>query len=82
MLNNSPVTSFDGKLIITNAGETKRFSRSDASVALAKGLHEFKTVFIGQVMGGWPTYWNPANVSMRKADEAKFAPIKDTMLSF
>ena len=72
----------DGKLIITNAGETKRFSRSDASVALAKGLHEFKTVFIGQVMGGWPTYWNTASVSMRKADEAKFETIKDTMLSF
>ncbi|MBR5298168.1 MAG: family 20 glycosylhydrolase, partial [Parabacteroides sp.] len=48
----------DGKLIINNAGETKRFSRNDTSLALAKGLHEVKVVFLGNRLGGWPTYWN------------------------
>lgn len=72
----------DGKLAIDNGGETKRFSRHDTSMALAKGLHEFKVIFIGQVMGGWPTYWNKADVEMRRADEPKFKAIPTEMLSF
>ena len=38
----------DGKLLINNGGEVKRFSRHDTSVALAAGLHEIKVVFLGQ----------------------------------
>ena len=37
----------DGKLLVNNGGEVKRFSRHDSSVALAKGLHEIKAVFFG-----------------------------------
>lgn len=36
----------DGKLLVNNGGEVKRFSRHDNSVALAKGLHEIKAVFL------------------------------------
>ena len=42
----------DGKLLISNEGEVKRFSRNDKSVALAKGLHELKVVFLGHIIGG------------------------------
>ena len=42
----------DGKLLINNGGEVKRFSRKDASVALAKGLHEIKVVFCSHIIGG------------------------------
>lgn len=72
----------DGKLLIDNGGEVKRYSRHDNSAALAKGLHEIKVVFIGQVMGGWPTYWNNGGITMRKPDEKKSTPITAEMLTY
>lgn len=72
----------DGKLLIDNGGEVKRFSRHDNSAALAKGLHEIKVVFIGQVMGGWPTYWNSGSITMRKSDEKQSTPITAEMLTY
>ena len=44
----------DGRRLINNGGEVKRFSRHDASVALEGGLHEVKVVFLGHIIGGWP----------------------------
>lgn len=71
----------DGKLLINNAGEVKRFSRHDSSVALGKGLHEIKTTFLGHIIGGWPSNWNNGGISLRKADAEKFTPITADMLS-
>ena len=65
----------DGKLLVDNGGEVKRYSRKDKSVALAKGLHEFKVIFLSNEIGGWPSIWNDGHVSMRKADEKEFMPI-------
>lgn len=70
----------DGKMLINNGGEVKRFSRHDSSVALAKGLHEFKVVFLGHIIGGWPSYWNDGSVQLRKADAEKFTPVTADML--
>ena len=70
----------DGKLMINNKGEVKRFSRHDTSAALAKGLHEFKVVFLGHIIGGWPSNWNDGSVKLRKADAEKFTPITADML--
>ena len=70
----------DGKLLVDNGGEVKRFSRKDASVALAKGLHEIKVVFCSHIIGGWPSAWNDGSVKIRKADAEKFTPIKPEML--
>ena len=70
----------DGKLLISNEGETKRFSRNDKSVALAKGMHEIKAVFLGHIIGGWPSNWNNGSISMRKSDTEKFERIKDEQL--
>ena len=70
----------DGKLLIDNKGEVKRFSRKDNSVALAKGLHELKVVFLGHIIGGWPSNWNDGSVKLRRADEEKFARITPEML--
>ncbi|MDR1500508.1 MAG: family 20 glycosylhydrolase [Tannerellaceae bacterium] len=63
----------DGSLLISNAGEVKRFSRNDRSVALSKGLHELKVVFLGHIMGGWPSNWNNGSVQLREAGAEKFA---------
>lgn len=71
----------DGKRLISNEGEVKRFSRNDSSVALAKGLHEIKVVFLGHIIGGWPSLWDDAGISIRKADQEKFVPIQPEQLS-
>lgn len=70
----------NGKLLISNKGETKRFSRNDKSVALAKGFHELKVVFLGHIMGGWPSNWNNGGINIRKADADKFTPVTPEML--
>ncbi|MEG2179176.1 MAG: family 20 glycosylhydrolase [Bacteroidales bacterium] len=72
----------DGKLIVDNGGEVKRFSRKDGSMALSKGLHEIKVVFLGHIMGGWPSLWDDASVKIRKSDAAQFSPITPEMLVF
>ncbi|RHJ87832.1 family 20 glycosylhydrolase [Parabacteroides sp. AM08-6] len=71
----------DGKLLINNSGEVKRFPRTDTSVALSKGLHEIKVVFLGHIIGGWPSNWNDGNVKLRKADASGFTKITPEMLS-
>lgn len=72
----------DGKLLVNNKGEVKRFSRHDTSVALAKGLHEIKVVFLGHIIGGWPSNWNDGSVKLRKADAPEFTPITPEMLVY
>lgn len=71
----------DGKLLVNNGGEVKRFSRKDSSVALAKGQHEIKVVFLGHIIGGWPSNWNDGSVKIRKADQKDFVKITPDMLS-
>lgn len=70
----------DGKLLVNNAGEVKRFSRHDSSVALAKGLHEIKAVFLGHIIGGWPSNWNDGSIKLRKSDAKEFTAITPEML--
>ena len=69
----------DGKLLIDNGGEVKSHSRRNASVALAAGLHPVKLVFLGQIIGGRPSYWSSGNLNWRKSDAEKFVPV-DTAL--
>ena len=70
----------DGKLLVNNGCEVKRFSRHDNSVALAKGLHEIKAVFLGHIIGGWPSNWNDGSIKLRKSDAAEFTAITPEML--
>lgn len=71
----------DGKRMIDNGGEVKRFSRHDTSAALAKGKHELKVVFLGHTIGGWPSNWNDGSVKLRKSDATEFVPVTADMLS-
>ena len=65
----------DGVKLIDNSGEVKRFSRNDKSLALAKGLHPIKIVYLGHIIGGWPSVWNDGKVEMRKSNQEKFEKI-------
>ena len=72
----------DGKLLISNEkdnnGTARRFSRSDKSVALAKGPHAFKLIRLGAIFGGWPTQWEDIYVGIRKADQSEFSYMDET----
>lgn len=70
----------DGKLLINNRNEVKRFSRNDKSVALGKGMHEIKAVFLGHIIGGYPSNWSNGNIRIKKAGTAKFETIGEDML--
>ena len=73
----------DGKLLIDNNGEVKRYSRHDKSVALAKGNHAFKVIFLGHVQGGWPTYWSHnVPVRLRAAEDTVFTPVAASQLFY
>ena len=56
----------DGVLQIDNSRVyAPRDTRENVELALAKGLHRVRIVFVGGIFGGWPTYWNDGTVSFR-----------------
>ena len=61
--------------LIDNDGEVKRFSRNDASIALQKGLHPIKAVFLNNVYGGWPHIWSGLGINYRKQGAEKFEQV-------
>ena len=70
----------DNELVINNDPDVKRFSRNDTSLALAKGLHPIKIVFIANIKGGWPSWWNGIGIQMRKEGAKNFSNVADTQL--
>lgn len=72
----------DGKLLVNNRGEVKRFSRTDTSVALEKGLHPVKLVFLGHIIGGWPSNWGDGSLRLRNAGEESFKNVTGDMLFY
>ena len=72
----------DGKLLISNEGEVKRFSKHDSSVALAAGAHSIKVVFLGNIFGGWPSQYDNGTIQMREAKAEKWAPIQAEQLCY
>ena len=69
----------DNKLMISNEGDVKAGTNHDTSVALAKGLHPFKVVFLSNIVGGWPSWWSSLGIEMRKDSEQKFTPVDNSM---
>ena len=65
-----------GLLLIDNDGEVKRHSRNDASIALNKGLHPIKIVYLNNVYGGWPQEWNGVRINYKNVSDEKFAELK------
>lgn len=72
----------DGELFISNEkenhGTARRFSRSDRSIALARGSHAFKLVRLGAIFGGWPTQWDSVNIDIRREGEPKFGAMNSS----
>lgn len=71
----------DGKLLVNNDGEVKRFSRHRAQKALAAGKHEVKILFLNNIIGGWPSAWNGIKISMRKVGDKDYKKVEMSQLS-
>ena len=67
----------DNKLVISNEGEVKATSSHDTSLALAKGLHPVKMVFLANIIGGWPGWWSDLSLEMRKDTERQFTKVSN-----
>lgn len=72
----------DGKLLIDNTGKVKKFSRQTTTIALAKGLHPIKVIFIGASTGGFPSYWDGGQVRWRQWGEPELTAIKGDKLFY
>jgi hexosaminidase len=71
-----------GQLLIDNDGEVKRFSRHNSTIALEKGKHPVKLVYLNNIIGGWPQAWNGPKVELRKLGDEKFTMVLNEMYSF
>ncbi|WP_423128130.1 family 20 glycosylhydrolase [Gaoshiqia sp. Z1-71] len=63
------------KLLINNDGEVKRFSRNNAMIALEKGKHPVKIIYLNNNIGGFPQSWNHFVVEYKKGGDEKFTRI-------
>ena len=71
----------DGRLLVDNsASPLQRHSRKNAEVALEKGLHQIKVVFLGGIFTGWPTYWDDAAVGYRLSGHNRWHNIRPAQL--
>ena len=66
----------DGEKLIDNNGEVKKFSRRDKSIALKAGYHPVKIIFVGAVLGGFPSYWDDGHVQMRLSSSPEWKNAK------
>ena len=68
----------DGRLVIDNNNEVKRYSRRDNCLVLEAGLHQVKIVFLGHILGGVPSNWDNAAIAIRAKGDASFKNIPDS----
>ena len=69
----------DNKLVINNEGDVKASTLNDSSVALAKGLHPIRIVFLSNIVGGWPSWWSKTSIEMRKDSEQLFTEVDNSL---
>ena len=65
----------DNQLVISNESEVKATSSHDTSLALAKGLHPVKMMFLSNIVGGWPGWWTNLSLEIRKDNATKFSEV-------
>lgn len=71
------LTSFGS---LRTEGDVKASTMNDSSVALAKGLHPIKVVFLANIIGGWPSWWSSTAIEMRKDNEKEFTAVGGSQL--
>lgn len=69
------------QLLIDNNGEVKRFSRNNSTIALRRGKHPVKLIYLNNIIGGWPQAWNGPKVSFRLWGDKEFTEANSDMYS-
>ena len=60
----------DGRVVLSNDGKLVRHTHTRTSLALEKGYHSFRLLFINSNIGGFPRIWNnPGFVISQKHDD-------------
>ena len=67
----------DGIKLIDNSSEpVKRYSKHDAELALQKGWHSFRMLYIFNIKGGWNPLRNKSDILIRKSGDGEWKSIK------
>lgn len=67
----------DGEMLVDNrAVKIPRMSYEGTQIALKAGRHQLRTLFVGGIFSGWPSYWDAAQVKYRKQGTEKYQEIK------
>lgn len=62
----------DDELVVDNrAVFVPRNCLQPAQIALCAGRHRLRTLFVGGIFQGWPTYWDEGFIRFRKIDSSK-----------
>lgn len=72
----------DGEMLVDNRELfIPRNSYNGTQIALKAGKHHLKTLFVGGIFSGWPSYWDAANIRYRKQGVEEFTDIKPEQCS-
>ena len=78
---NYPEVWIDGQKVVDNTDHWVLDGlRGGRSIALAKGLHRIKAIFLGYNASGRPTYWDNGQILWRHQDAEKYEKIKPEAL--
>ena len=72
----------DGRLVIDNGADVKKYSLHDNSIALKAGLHELKVVFLSNVLGGWYASRGHSDLQYRRLDEEEFHTFRENRVFY
>ena len=72
----------DGRLVIDNGTTVKKNPRNDNSIALMKGLHSVRVVFLSNIIGGWYSSRGRGEITYRKITDEEFHTFRENRLFF
>ena len=71
----------DGIPVVDNGAQAvPRISQNNGQIALQKGLHRLRVVFLGGIYNGWPTYWDDAKLHFRVQGAKEWQTVTPDML--
>ena len=70
------------QLLVDNDGTIRKHELNDGSIALKKGMHKIKLIYINNIVGGWTTDWNEIALKMRNATDSDYKLVADESLFY
>ncbi|UOB16804.1 family 20 glycosylhydrolase [Abyssalbus ytuae] len=69
-----------GNKLIINYKDTLKKHPKENSVALKKGIHKLKIIYLNNLGKGWATDWNPVEIKYRKSTEKEYKLVNEHMI--